>query len=88
MRSVNSATKTVWHLTTRTKNTCIFNNRSFKTYNEVYSNAEALGSNILALNLAPKQNKHSHYNIGFVAIQSKNREEYQTIELACGLYGK
>ena len=59
----------------------------YKSYKEIYSNAEALGSSIIRLNLAPKQKEHLDYELGFVAIQSKNREEYLTIELACGLYG-
>jgi len=69
------------------KNTCLTFKFSYKTYEEVYNNAASLGSSIISLNLAPKQKEHLSYEIGFVAIQSKNREEYQTIEIACALYG-
>ena len=48
----------------------------------------AIGSAILQKDLAPKFKEFRDYDLNFITIYSKNREEYLTLEMACALYGK
>ncbi len=59
----------------------------WKTYEECYNLAAALGSGIVRRHLAPELNEWKDYSMKFVGIFSKNREEYLILDMACCLYG-
>lgn len=49
--------------------------------------AKNLGSGIHNLELAPLKKEYLDFEIKFLAIYSKNREEYALTDMAAGLYG-
>jgi long-chain acyl-CoA synthetase len=59
----------------------------FKTYNECIDVSRRFGSGLLNLNLVPELNEYKHHVIRFLAVYSKNREEYIFADIASNLYG-
>lgn len=53
----------------------------------VIAEAEAFGSGLLALNLAPTINEWNSYSLKFVGIYAKNSMEYLISDIACAIYG-
>ena len=59
----------------------------WKTYDQCVKLATRLGSGILKHNLAPSVKEYKDLDLKFVAIFSKNCEEYVILDMACALYG-
>ena len=59
----------------------------FKTYQEIYDWALYIGSGLINLDMVPVISEFKDYNLKFVGIFSKNREEYTITDLACILFG-
>ncbi|CAG9320239.1 unnamed protein product [Blepharisma stoltei] len=57
----------------------------WKTYQEAHELAKNFGSGLVNLNLSPKE-KHGKYNLSFLGLYSKNREEWVIADYACILY--
>lgn len=58
-----------------------------KTFNEVFTAAEEIGSGIINLNLAAIVNEYDNLSLKLVAVLSKNREEWLLVEYSNFLYG-
>lgn len=59
----------------------------YKSYNQLRDITKLIGSGIINLDLAPTVNEFQDLKLNFIAIYSKNREEFLTLDLACSLYG-
>ncbi|KAL4469391.1 hypothetical protein ABPG74_004644 [Tetrahymena malaccensis] len=60
---------------------------TYKTYGEEYLQARAVGTQIKRLNLAFKTNEYKNIDLSLIGIYSKNRVEWNTVDMACALYG-
>lgn len=59
----------------------------YLTFSQLKTNVDALGSGLLNLNLVPTLSEWKDYHLRFVAIYSKNSQEYIMLDGACVLYG-
>lgn len=59
----------------------------FKTYRECVDISRKFGSGLLNLNLVPEVREYKNHAIRFLAVYSKNREEYIFSDIAANLYG-
>lgn len=64
-----------------------FGSYRWKTYNEVLDIATHLGSGINNLDLAPPRKEYKDMTLRFLAVYSKNREEWAFVDWASILYG-
>lgn len=58
----------------------------WKTYGDCLSDAEHLGSGLIALNLPTHVNEYQNLDMNLIGIFSKNREEWLQLEYANYLY--
>jgi long-chain acyl-CoA synthetase len=59
----------------------------WKSYKEIHQNAVKAGSAILNADMAPFIEAEGNPTCRFIALYSKNREEWVTMDVACCLYG-
>lgn len=59
----------------------------WRNYGEAHEFAEVWGSGLLEKDLVPLKKEYKSYEVRFLGICSKNREEYILADLACVFYG-
>ena len=59
----------------------------WRTYKESIDIAKSFGSGIIELGISPPPADCSEFDVNFMAIYSKNREEVAFSEFACSFYG-
>jgi long-chain acyl-CoA synthetase len=59
----------------------------FKTYGEIQEQVNNLGSGIKHMDLCPTVNDFNKMEMNFVAVYSKNREEYAVLDVTSSVYG-
>ena len=71
----------------KNKDNNTFGKYEWKTYEQVHEICNQIGSAITRLNLAPTIKEYKDFELNFIAVYSKNREEYTILDLVCSLYG-
>lgn len=62
------------------------NEYQWKTYEEIYHLSRCFGSGVMNLQLCPQEH-HDGYQVRFISLYSKNREEWEIASIGCSLYG-
>lgn len=59
----------------------------FKTYKEVIDISILLGNGINKLGLAKSKKEYKNFDLKFIGLYAKNREEYAETDIAAALFG-
>ncbi|KAL4469388.1 hypothetical protein ABPG74_004641 [Tetrahymena malaccensis] len=63
------------------------NQFTYKTYSEEYRDARGVGSSIQKLYLTHNTSEYKNIGVKLIGIYAKNRVEWNTVDMACALYG-